>query len=240
MDFFFIAYRHSARETVKKDLEKYLDISQSYIISLETSAKSHVDFSGEHYHFAVERFAQYNNYCKNIIIRKYGLKGKPVPGKHGNQYGKVRKVRDQEKFLQYIVKEADLNNIIFKQIDIKTIQEYIHRSYRKEDRQSFHQQVINHLVIHTHSFHECPPTSNTNILVFSHIEKEVIQYIVDNGAETQMTATKSKIKHLVSQFLLYHYKDTTISYFNEDDHRSYLKAPDKTLSDYRYAYIMRN
>lgn len=239
MDFYFIAYPHTQRETVVKDLEKYLDISQSYIISMETSLKSHKDFSGEHYHFAVEDFAQYNNYCKNILIRKYQLKGKAIKDGHGNQYGKVRKVRDQELFLQYIVKEENINNIIFRKIDLKTIQEYMRRSYKKEDRQSFQQQVISHLIINMCSFQQPHHQSRYSFCNFETIEKCIIQYIVDNGAESQMTATKSKIKHITSQFLLYHYEVPTVV-TDLDDEGYEIKTPEHTIQDIRYRYIMRS
>lgn len=208
-DFFFIALTHDLREEVISDLEKYLNEDQSYIISLETSATSHKDVSGEHYHFAVENFTNYHNYCKNIIKRKYGLKGKATKGLHGNQYGKVNQVRDQEKFLQYILKEGNIDNIIYKKIDLKIIQEYMQRSYKKEDRRSFYDNLMNYLVTLQLTF-----VNNHNI-DFQKLEMHIIRFISEGGADTKMSVTRSKVKSYATAFIMYYLTPNMIT--NDDE-----------------------
>lgn len=232
--FFRISYHHKHKDQVLTDIERYADPSAGIMICLETSTKqdTHKRFQGEHYHVCVEEPFDWKNYRNTILVNHYKLNGKAKKDMP-TEYMKSHEVRDEQTYKIYMVKDKNENNI-YKNIDIKTIQDYIARSYKKEDRRSFFDELMNHLVILNDSFIIPPHINESNFKIsYGRIESECIQFIADKGKETNMSATKSKIKSFVTQFLMYHFKTTT----HYENHEI---VEDIDVRMARWEYIMRN
>lgn len=232
--FFRISYHHKHKQQVLNDIERYADPSAGIMICLEVSQKAdtHKRTQGEHYHIAVQEPFDWKNYRNTILVNHYKLIGKATK-EQPSEYCKSNNVKDEESFKVYMVKDKNENNI-YKNIDIKTIQDYISRSYKKEDRRSFYDELMNHLVILNDSFIVPPHVNCTHFKIsYGRIENECIQFIVDNGKETKMSATKSKIKSYVTQFLMYYFKTTT-----HYENSKIVEDIDVPMA--RWEYIMRN
>lgn len=195
--FFMSAIEHKEIEKVQIMLEKYIDASASYIISMETSKTAHKETKGQHMHYAVQMDdKQYDAFRHTCFNNTYKLRGRAVDGQP-RQYGKIKQVRDESKFLSYTVKDK---NIIYKNIDLKTIQEYICKSYERVDKKDFVQALTDHLS--SKAFYRDIETMQDNIAI-DHIELEILKYSMQNNK----AVTKSYIKHITSTFLQLHLKD---------------------------------
>lgn len=232
--FFRISYHHKHKDQVLADIERYADPSAGIMICLETSNKqdTHKRFQGEHYHICVEEPFDWKNYRNTILVNHYKLNGKAKKDMP-TEYMKSHEVKDEETYKIYMVKDNNNNNI-YKNIDLKIIQDYISRSYKKEDRRCFYDELMYHLVILNDSFIMTPDINHSSYRIcYGKIEQECINYIADNGKETKMSATKSKIKSYVTQFLMYHFQ-TPYHYENG------IQVPDIEIAGARWEYIMRN
>lgn len=194
--FFMSAIEHKEINNVQIMLEKYIDASASYIISMETSKTAHKETKGQHMHYAVQMDnKQYDAFRHTCFNNTYKLRGRAVDG-HPRQYGKIKQVRDQSKFLSYTVKDK---NIIYKNIDLKTIQEYICKSYERVDKKDTVQALMDHLS--TLTFTPLPGLSEN--IATDIIEIEILKYSMQNNK----AVSKSYIKHITSTFLQLHLKD---------------------------------
>lgn len=209
--FFMGAIRHNEIENVKNTLEKFIDASASYIIAMETAPTTHEETQGEHMHFAVEMDdKQYDAFRHTCFNNHYKLRGKAVAGK-ARQYGKIKQVKDETRFLSYTVKDK---NIVYRNIDLKTISDYIEKSHPKVEFRSLRTRCMEHLA--TISFE--PIAGLTEHIQTQQIEKEVLRWLIDNDD----SITKSTVKSMTRYYLIKQYPHTKRD-FNEI-----------------YAYIMYN
>lgn len=126
--FWFAAVKHSTVPEYKKKLEQYLDISAAYIIGLETAKGVHHTTNGEHIHVAAQIDKDtYKKFHLNYHVGQLKLIMKTKDG-IAKQNGLIKTVRNETRFLAYTCKD---NNIIYRNIDLKTLQEYIEESFPK-------------------------------------------------------------------------------------------------------------
>jgi len=211
-----IALKHEHLEDLTKYLESYLDISAGYVIAMETAkAGVHVDTEGQHFHVCADMDQkQYDSFRKTILVKKYQLRGqakKDLP----RQYGCIRDVRSESKFLSYTVKDK---NIIFKNIDIKIIQNAIENSYKKEDKKDLTDELMKYLI-------KC---RNQFIITFSEnegsdinpykIEELVLYYFMEN---TDKVLCLSRLQYYTNLYLQQNepnrkiYLETIINYLKK-------------------------
>lgn len=125
--FWFAAVTHDVSSQFIADIERYLDPSASLIVALEVASGVHKSTNGQHYHVAAQISTKQWNAYKEYLVDHYQLAGKN--NKQGKaHYGKVKRVKDETKFLSYTVKDK---NIYYRNIDIEKIKEYIQGSFKK-------------------------------------------------------------------------------------------------------------
>jgi hypothetical protein len=175
----------------EKHLLKYLDPSGSYIIAKETARGVHHETKGEHLHIAAEMDVDtYNKMHKNIHVEQLKLRRK-ANDKGGKQVGRVHKVRDETKMLSYTVKNE---NIIYKNIDLKTIQEFIENSYPKKD--DWDNDLIDYIKL-----------NQINPRNLEEIEDHIIDFYIKNSKK-KTNLTRIKVKQITLRFLMYETKMT--------------------------------
>lgn len=200
---FFVALEHSYKDDFVKDIESYLDDDARYIISMETAKDKHVETKGEHFHFVGDmEDKQYDSFRKTILVKKYQRQGVARNGV-GRQYGKIGKIRDETKLMQYTCKD---NNIIYKKIDLKTIQELIQKSYHKEERQFPLKELMEYLKTNSNKYYVNDVDNgwiHDSHVEYYKIEFDIIQFYMDNST-CEKTLTKSQIKSITTKYLMYY------------------------------------
>lgn len=200
---FFVALPHALQNEFVKDIESYLDENARYIISMEIANDKHVETKGEHFHFVGDMTdKQYDTFRKTILVKKYKRQGVARNGV-GRQYGKIGKIRDETKLMQYTCKD---NNIIYKGIDLKTIQELISSSYKKEERQFPLKELMEHLKTNSNNYYINDVDNgwiHDSTCEFYKIEFDIIQFYIDNST-CEKTLTKSQIKSITTKYLMYY------------------------------------
>lgn len=202
---FFVALEHSNKDQFVSDVESYLDDDAKYIIAMEVAKDKHIETKGEHFHFVGDMTdKQYDSFRKSILVKKYQRQGVARNGV-GRQYGKIGKIRDETKLMAYTVKD---NNIIYRKIDLKTIQELIQKSYHKEERQFPLKELMEHLKSQSVYFYETmyddrDHIHKLNACRYDKIEFAIIQFYLDNST-CEKILTKSQIKSLTTKFLMYY------------------------------------
>lgn len=187
--FWFVAIRHDEVVQYTKQLEKYLDPSASYIIAKETAVGVHRTTNGQHIHVAAELdLSTYNRFHKNIHVEQMRLRRK-ANADGGKQVGRVRNVRDELKMLSYTCKNE---NILYKNVELKQIQEYIEKSFPKAE--DWDTQVMNYIKENMH---------NND---YDKIEDLIIDYYVQYSKKRSLT--RHKIKSYITKYLMYETKWT--------------------------------
>lgn len=202
MKFFMAALSH--QNDLSKDLEGYLDPSAAYIVAKEVANDGkHKETEGQHFHIAAEmNDKQYDSFRNTILKNKYNLRGKACKGLP-RQYGVVKDVRNETKFLAYTCKDK---NIIYRNIDLKTIKYYISESYKKETMFSKYDGLMLHLKSLSSDFclyyvHE--KSENPRLCLWN-IKLEVTKYWMKQGFDKALS--KSQLTHYTNSFLQLHWK----------------------------------
>lgn len=202
---------HKDEPDVREHLEKYITQEARYIIAKETAKGAHKETNGEHLHFAVDMTkSEYDAFRKTVLVNKYKLRGKAEKDKP-RQYGIVKNVRDEMKMLQYTVKD---NNIERRNIDLKTIQEYIEKSYKKEDKRCFCQDLMDYLKSLSHSYIvDTPKTQNQLVngvmstvdvkeINFRRIQADILEFWVLNSSKP---LSRSQLQFYTNMYLQFHF-----------------------------------
>lgn len=213
---FFVALEHSYKDDFVKDIESYLDDDAKYILAMEVAKDKHVETKGEHFHFVGDMTDnQYDKFRKTILVKKYERQGVARNGV-GRQYGKIGKIRDETKLMQYTCKD---NNIIYRKIDLKTIQDLIQKSYHREDRKFPLKALMEHLRANSHAHYQDmtdDPDWDDHKVEYVQIEFDIIQFYLDNST-CEKTLTKSQIKSITTKYLMYY-----TPYINKYDIYNYI------------------
>ena len=139
--FFMVALPHSNAAELESWLKQYIIEGSEYIIGLEICS-SHKETDGQHFHIAVEMDDKiYDTFRKSVLVNHYKLRGRATKGLP-RQYGIVKQVRDETKFLAYTVKDQ---NIITNITDKSRLNKYIEQSYKREEKQTFEKSVFEYL-----------------------------------------------------------------------------------------------
>jgi hypothetical protein len=189
--FWFVAITHDRVPEYIKHLDKYLDPSAALIVSKETARGVHHETKGQHIHIAADMSVEtYNKFHKNIHVEQLKLRRK-ANEKGGKQCGRVHNVRDELKMLSYTVKN---NNIIYKNIDLKTIQNYIEGSYPKKE--DWDNDLIQYLILNVQ-----------DSLNLDTIDNLIISYYQSNSKK-KANLTRMKIKQITLRYLMYEIPQT--------------------------------
>jgi len=208
--FFFIAYPHGYETDVISDLEHYIDVSQGYIIGLETSKTAHRDISGEHYHFAVQDMtdSQYDAYRKTILVKKYQLRGQASTA-GSRQYGRIKKVRSEFRFLAYTLKD---NNYRLRGIYLHNLQEYIEAAFPRNDKFDFVLDLHSHLQERQHRYigyaDGCLEDKICSRIDFYKLENMILDYHMEHpyNKKNDKTLLLNKLRFYVLQYLQKYHK----------------------------------
>lgn len=191
-----LAYPHDQSSNLINDLKSYIDPSAQLLVALETCKKSHIQTKGQHYHIIVNPMTekQYDAYRKSILVNKYKLSGQAKDGKP-RAYGRVKDIRDQTKIISYTLKDK---NIYFENYDLKTIQDYIEKSFpRKQKPKDFVSSLMEYLVKKDSTFYEHDAHPQ-----YSRIEKSILQYYISENIGTPVS--KTTLRSLTTRYLMYH------------------------------------
>lgn len=200
---FFVALEHEFLDSLKADIEAYLPDEACYILAMETAKDSHPDTKGQHFHFVGDMTdKQYDSFRKTVLVKKYDRKGQARNGV-GRQYGKIGKLRDETKLMQYTLKDK---NIIYRNIDLKTIQDLMNKSYHKEDKKFPFKELMEHLKANSDSYYDdmsdYPDWKDCKV-EFSRIEFDIIQFYLDNSSSEKII-TRSQLKSITTKYLMYY------------------------------------
>lgn len=208
MLFFFAQIAHDNVPTVQELLDTYIQDDASYIIAKEISKTSHKETNGEHLHFAVDMTKkEYDAFRNTVLVKKYGLRGKAQKDLP-KQYGTVKNVRDETKMLSYTVKDQ---NIIYKNIDLKTIQEYIEKSYKKKEKTTYQEELMAYLkTFPTGYFFQTEQTFYTGSVEhepridFRKIQAEILQHWVLNASKP---LSRCQLQFYTNLYLQFHFPE---------------------------------
>ena len=187
--FWFVAIKHSQVEEYINHLDKYLDPSAALIVAKEVANKVHKDTNGEHIHVAAEMDKKtYNKFHNNIHTEQMKLRKKAIKDGGGKQVGRVKDVRDDMRMLAYTVKDE---NIIYRNIDLKTIQEYIEVSFPKKE--DWDNDLIQHIIM-----------NQVNDLNLRELENHILDFYIESKSKPNLTS--SKLKQIMLRYYMYHAK----------------------------------
>lgn len=194
MKFFFLAIKHTEKDSLIEHLGNYCSSEARVLLAWETSNSSHKQTNGEHFHIAIDMTDhQYQAFKKTIILKTYNLSGR-AKGGVGRQYGLIAedKIRSETKFLTYTIKS---NNYYSRNMDIELLKELYSQSYIKEDDNNFDNQVMD-FIENKHAEMEYI-TYNHRIDV-EKIELAIVEFYVDKGKHL----CKSRLKTLLLKYLM--------------------------------------
>lgn len=215
------ALKHSEKENIIKYIEKYMDICGGYLIAMETSETSHQDTSGQHFHFAVDMSKEnYDKFRKTVLVNHYGLRGQAKDGKP-RQYGVVHNVRDETKFLTYMCKEKFLPHIIYKKIDLKTIEQYIQDSFKKVDKKIYENVLMDYLLDNKAIFTRDNAYDNAILkrvdnqyipgIDVNMLEELVLKHYINNQEGILKVLCISRLRYYVTMYLQRYTQDYTLT-----------------------------
>lgn len=158
-----------------------------YLIGYETTPYPH-------YHLCFEGSEPiYHKFSKRVILR-YGLRGQAKNGLP-KQYGKIRDIHDIEKLLTYCSKEGNVRGNFTEE----EIQAYIEKSYKKDDKKKFLEELIAYLDDQQVFEHEYFIKNDKLYPTYKHdkLRKKIIRFLIDKD----MSFTKNQINHYVIEYL---------------------------------------
>lgn len=200
--FFMAALPHSEIHNFRDFLVKYLIEDSEYIIAMETSTTSHKETNGEHFHVAVEMEEKsYDCFRKSILVNHYKLRGRATKDKP-RQYGKVKEVRDFEKFMSYTVKDK---NLVHNVKDLDKLQRYMDKSFKREEKSSFMDDCLEYIasknppVLEYDSNHIALGVYTTGSNLEA-IEQLALGYYIREGKKVPVYST---LKHVTLRYLAF-------------------------------------
>lgn len=202
--FWFAAVKHSTVPDYVSKLEQYLDISASYIIGKEIAKGVHHTTNGEHIHVAAQISKEtYKKFHLNYHVGQLKLLMKTKDG-IAKQNGLVKTVRNETRFLSYCCKD---NNIIYKNIDLKTIQDYIEASFPKTE--TWENDIIDFVKLHydlADKLYDNLETLDRNgpayLSITTDLEELIVNYYITNSKK-KCVPVKNTIRKIVLRFLMY-------------------------------------
>ncbi len=200
---FFLALRFSQFEEIQEKLQHYLEPDSSYLVVGEKSEETHHISEGEHFHFLVN-FSEksYKNFTKHFI-EKYSLRGCAKDGK-ARQYGKIKKIKDLERLLSYMLKDRSTDNPLFTNFENEQIDAWAEKSFKKHSKKTYLENMARKLTEQVQkSTPRCDMTLGINMerlqrLLFSiHLEEQ-------KEFDSKKAITKSQLYSLANYWVQFH------------------------------------
>jgi hypothetical protein len=192
---FMVAVKHTQDDTLWSHLCSYSKDDTPIIMARETSKKSHQDISGQHFHIYIGwEDKTWEAFKKTILIKKLQLRGK-ANANLARQYGRVTKIKDQEKMIAYTIK---CNDYKYKNFD-KTYLDHIYKneSYEKEDKLDYQETLMKHLLATRDKFIMPEETTDSPIKVYD-LAEEILLHNMENKDKP---ICKSKLNYYISYYL---------------------------------------
>jgi len=202
---FMCAIPHDQSSNLLKYIEPYIDVSGRLIMSMETSSTSHIETQGQHFHFFADMDeTKYKNFSTKYFVRHYQLRGKALADDKPRQYGKVKEIKNEDRMISYTLKSKDLNNIYYKNFDLKTIEDYMQQSFQKENKKDFKTELMNFLCDHRDNFYHSDEDDDYHHCKFRFhtVEEHIIQFYIDK--EINKPVSRSQVKSWTTTFLMYY------------------------------------
>lgn len=195
---FYVALKHSEADTLWEALCTYTPDPRQLILATETSNKSHLDISGQHFHiFAEWENNTYEAFKKTIMQSKYNLRGQATENQ-SRQWGRVRNIREPDKMVAYTIKHKNYRH---KNLDPEYLKECEAISFVKEDRKSNIEICLEHLVkVNQLNYKTLGETETLHIYKF---EEQVVEFWIQNIKDKVIC--KSTLQHIVLRFLTQEY-----------------------------------
>jgi len=212
---FYLAMKHCFADEVHKHINEYSTSETKYVITRETCKNAHRETDGEHFHVVVEWDEKlYIKFKREVITKKWKLKGQARNG-IGRQYGK-EKVGDEDAMISYILKDQVLpdtsecrmydsdgcftqeyridkflllNHINYQKYDKEYLLVRYDESYKKEDKYTQIEGVINHL--------KCMPCMAPPLDIWK-VQITILEYWMNNHTNV---ITKSTLNHITTKFI---------------------------------------
>lgn len=164
--------------------------STDYLIAHECA-----DYS--HYHFMVKiTDTEYHNFSKRIFRDRYALCGRATKG-NPRQYGKIKKVKDEELAMAYTLKDGNYRT----NMDEEYIQTIIDKSFKKKDKDTDKQKLFKYLdgfnFREKHKDHADMFSSNRSIQL--QILEAIYRYI--NIEDTNLSLSRTAINNYFLNYL---------------------------------------
>lgn len=195
---FYLVLRHALADDVKKFIDENSTSETKFLITQEKCKNSHKETDGEHFHIVIEWDDKtYNKFKRDVITKIWKLKGQARDG-IGRQYGK-EKVETEDDMVSYVLKDQteDLSGCYYQIYTKEYLIERYKESYKKEDRFTLMDEVIEHLKI--------MPCMAPPIDIFK-IQLTILEYWMKN---TNKIITKSTLNHITIRFLTQTYQHHT-------------------------------
>lgn len=125
--FYFFCGIKEDFDAIESRLQKGLKEGALYVMSHEVAPNSHHRFEGSHYHFFAQiEDKEYHSFAKWMKDR-YNLVGKAKDG-NSREYGIVKAIKDQEKAIQYILKDGNFKS----NMNSNLIKKLYEQAFKKE------------------------------------------------------------------------------------------------------------
>jgi len=207
---FIIVARHDISADLQINLEHYLDISARYIIAAETEKGVHAQTQGQHFHIVADMTdKEYDSFRKTYLVKKLKLSGQ-ARNQRSREYGRIRNIRDETKLINYTVKN---NNIIYKNIDLKTIQQHISDSYISKKPKEFVTEIMQYLQAIDHYIGSDGNATTTPTFDTQSVEKSILAYYIENDIGKPLS--RQTIKSLTTKYMMYFHKPPPCEYLGD-------------------------
>ncbi len=193
---FMVALQHTQDNTLWSHLCNYSNDDTPIIMAKETSKKSHQDISGQHFHVYIGwEDKTWEAFKKTILIKKLQLRGK-ANDKLARQYGRVTKIKDQQKMIAYTIK---CNNYKFKNFDKDYLNNvFNNESYEKEEKLDYQETLMKHLLAVRDKFVTTPDQTDDNPVKVYQLAEEILLHHME---QKDKPICRTKLCYYISYYL---------------------------------------
>lgn len=202
---FFCEATHDKAPVALDVIAKYCKSGKirRYVMSAETAEGSHLDTSGQHFHFACEMTdVAYHSFAKTLFIDKFKLKNGGRGQKAGNKYGKVEKIKSLDRILGYTLKDGTFWSNMSEE-DIKYYRQFgfqKKKSYKKELKDDF-EELMAH--ISAQYSHQSAMAYIDKDLVGPELKKIIFMYHLKKQ-EKRKDLSRVQLDRLIRLWIMYY------------------------------------
>ena len=182
---FFCALPHSEADYLEQTLQEYASVTE-YLIGMEVSLDSHLDTSGQHFHFFTDMSPKdYHTFSIRVFRNKYHLRGQARKGL-SRQYGKIKEIQDLNKMAAYTIKDNNIRTNMSSNI----VQHYQNLAFEKVQLKDLKREIYEHLKSH-------------NITDIYKLRQNIIEFFRTSGEKNQRSLSRSYINNLLVGYMMY-------------------------------------